>query len=334
MIDLIIRSLCRPGCDRILICPPVYHMYQTSATINDVKTVSILLNAQRGFQLRLPELQQTLASDPSIKICFICTPGNPTGHAIPISDIITILENPHWGGNLVVDEAYIDFSPQSPSAATLVGLYPRLVVLQTLSKAFGLASIRVGFGVACAHLSAVLNNVRKPYAVSGPSLALARAALAEPSLALLDTKLQAVFDQRARLARDLERIPGIRVKGGLDANFVLFEVLRECAGAKNEVGNSGTGQPCNATAGELVRLLRESVGILVRFKGLEHGCEGTIRVSVGKGAENKRFVEQVRALMQHLRVHVASAAGPTTVVPPFSSSIGEPIGAMDLGAIA
>ncbi|KAK0613668.1 histidinol-phosphate aminotransferase [Immersiella caudata] len=333
MIDLIIRCICRPGRDRIVICPPVYHMYQTSAAINDVETIKIPLNTQNSFQLRLPELQQTLSSDPSIKICFICTPGNPTGHAIPIDDIISVLENPNWRGILVVDEAYIDFSPRSPSAAALVGLYPRLVVLQTLSKAFGLASIRVGFTFACPHLCAVLSNVRKPYAVSGPSLSLARVALGEPSLVLLDSQLQAIFDQRARLARDLDRIQGIRVKGGLDANFVLFVVLK-LAGVNSEVGDHSMGRPCNVAAGELVRLLRESAGILVRFKGLEYGCEGGIRVSVGKGAENNRFVEQVSALMKRLRLRATAAAVDTTSMVSLSPMIGEPLGLLDLGAAA
>ncbi|KAG7285711.1 hypothetical protein NEMBOFW57_008004 [Staphylotrichum longicolle] len=224
IIDLLVRSLCRPGHDQIVICPPVYHMYQTTATINDVETISIPLNTQNNFQLRLTALQQALCSDPNIKICFVCTPGNPTGHAISFEDIKAVLDNPGWRGILVVDEAYIDFSPRSPSAVRLVNQYPRLVVLQTLSKAFGLASIRVGFAVACAHLSAILNNVRKPYAISGPSIALAKAALTKPSLAILDAKLMSIFEERSRLARELGRIQGIRVRGGLDANFVLFEV--------------------------------------------------------------------------------------------------------------
>jgi len=334
VIDLVIRCLCRPGHDRIVVCPPVYHMYQTAATINDVATISVPLNPHRNFQLQLSELQQTLSSDRNIKICFICTPGNPTGHAIPIDNIAAILDNPSWRGILVVDEAYIDFSPRSPSAAALIGRYPRLVVLQTLSKAFGLAGIRVGFAIACAHLCAVLNNVRKPYAVGGPSIALARAALAEPSIAVLDAKLQAIFDQRTRLARDLGRIPGIGIKGGLDANFVLFEVLgiAGTASASSEAGGSFN-RPCNAAARELVGLLRHSAGILVRFKGLEHGCEGCIRVSVGKGAENKRFVEQVCLLMKRLRLRAAA----TTTIPavgPFSSIIGDSVGIFHLGAAA
>jgi histidinol-phosphate aminotransferase len=295
MIDLIIRCLCLPGQDRILICPPVYHMYQTSATINDIETVAVPLDSHNCFQLRLPEVQKTLRSDPSIKICFVCNPGNPTGFAIPVRDIQTLLDDPIWRGILVVDEAYIDFSSTTQSVIDLVNRYPRLVVLQTLSKAFGLASIRVGFGVACPHLCAVLNNVKKPYSVSSQSIALAKAALTEQSLALLRVNLRSVAEERARLARALGRIRGIAIRGGMETNFVLFEVFRLCS-ASGEAAR----RPCNASAAGLVSLLRESAGILVRFKGMEYGCEGCVRVSVGNGEENERFVEQVRLLMQFL----------------------------------
>ncbi|KAK0658064.1 pyridoxal phosphate-dependent transferase [Cercophora newfieldiana] len=333
MIDLIIRCVCRPGRDKILICPPVYHMYQTSATINDVATLTVPLLPHRNFQLQLSLLQQTLTSDPTIKICFICTPGNPTGHAILIDDIVAVLENPAWHGILVVDEAYIDFSPHSPSTTTLITRYPRLVVLQTLSKGFGLAGIRVGFAAACSHFSAVLNNVRKPYAVSSLSLLLAKVALSEASIAVLEANLRTVFDLRLRLARDLERIEGVRVKGGLDGNFVLFEVLGDSNSLNggHGFGSHSPPRPCNVVAGELARLLRDLGGVLVRFKGLEHGCEGCIRVSVGTGPENMRFVEKVRLLMQRLRLRAAlpvlAGSIPTTMLE-------ESVGMVNLGAAA
>lgn len=291
LIDLIIRCLCRPGLDRT-ICPPVYHMYHTSATINDVATVILPLDERNGFQLRLAELQHTLSTDQSIRLCFICSPGNPTGHAISIIDIIAILDNPAWRGIVVVDEAYIDFSPTTTSCLGLVARYPRLIVLQTLSKAFGLASIRVGFAVACSHLCEILNRVRKPYAVSGMSITLARAALTESSLSILHGKLEAVRTERSRLAMELCRIDGIgSIRGGLECNFVLFEVL----------GMAGTAaRPCNTTAMWLLEALRDS-SILVRYKGHEHGCEGCIRVTVGNHSENQRILQQVHLLLQSLR---------------------------------
>jgi histidinol-phosphate aminotransferase len=292
VIDLLVRSLCRPGRDRIAICPPVYHMYQTSALINDIATVAIPLQAQHKFQLQLSKLQRTLSSDPAIRLCFICSPGNPTGYAIPVEDITAILENTAWRGILVVDEAYIDFAPEKSSCLYLLKRHPRLVVLQTLSKAFGLAGIRVAFAVACSHLCQILNNVRKPYAISGPSIACAAAALTPASLLTLESQLLSLRSQRSHLAQELEHTRGVAaIRGGIDANFVLFEVYDP---------HSPSGGPCNTVARWLCESLKESCSIFVRYKGDEPGCKGCIRVTVSTEADNQRLLGEIRRLLHQL----------------------------------
>lgn len=142
-IDAFLRCFCRPGKDKILTCPPTYGMYAVSAQVNDVEVVKVALNLESGnFELRPDAINEVLAADPDIKLVYICSPGNPTGALVDPTAVQKILAHPTWNGVVIVDEAYVDFAPDGSSLAPWVAEYPNLVVMQTLSKAFGLAGIR------------------------------------------------------------------------------------------------------------------------------------------------------------------------------------------------
>src|SRR5690606_3252479 len=148
--DMVLRCFCAPGREKILTCPPTYGMYSVSADVNDLAVVKVplLLTEDLTFQLDPPAINKTLSENPDIKIAYFTSPGNPTGNLLRIEDIRAVLANPVWNGIVVVDEAYVDFSPVGSSLAPLVTEYRNLIVMQTLSKAFGLAGIRFGFAFA------------------------------------------------------------------------------------------------------------------------------------------------------------------------------------------
>lgn len=142
-IDALLRCFCRPGVDKILTCPPTYGMYGVSAQVNDVEVVKVDLNLESGnFELRPDAINEVLSNDPNIKLVYICSPGNPTGALVDPEAVKKVLSHPTWNGVVIVDEAYVDFAPDGSSLAPWVVDYPNLVVMQTLSKAFGLAGIR------------------------------------------------------------------------------------------------------------------------------------------------------------------------------------------------
>ncbi|WRT67155.1 uncharacterized protein IL334_004121 [Kwoniella shivajii] len=143
VIDMLYRVLCVPGKDRVMTCPPTYGMYKVTANVNDVGVLEVPLTTEGGrFQLDEKAMNEAFKANPDLKMLFICSPGNPTGTIIPLDAIKRVLENPLFRGVVVVDEAYIDFSPEGSSAANLVNDYANVCVTQTLSKSFGLAAIR------------------------------------------------------------------------------------------------------------------------------------------------------------------------------------------------
>ncbi|KAL8659775.1 MAG: hypothetical protein Q9226_000271, partial [Calogaya cf. arnoldii] len=158
-----------PTHDKILTCPPTYGMYAVSAQVNDVEIVKVPLDPTRGFQLQPEAINAALSSDPAIKLLYITSPGNPTANLLAKSDIQKVLEHPTWNGVVVLDEAYIDFSPDGASLAEWVTEWPNLVVMQTLSKAFGLAGIRLGAAFTSPEIARLLNNLKAPYNISSPT---------------------------------------------------------------------------------------------------------------------------------------------------------------------
>lgn len=289
-IDALLRCFCVPGKDKILTCPPTYGMYSVSAQVNDVEIVKVPLDASNGFHLQPEKINAALTADPSIKLAYICSPGNPTANLIRKEDIRQVLEHPTWNGVVVVDEAYIDFAPEGSSLAEWVTEWPNLVVMQTLSKAFGLAGIRLGVAYTSPEIARLLNSLKAPYNISSPTSALASAALTGPNMAVMRHYREQIIAQRDRLVRELPTIPGVgRFLGGYDANFLLVQIL------------DGEGRPCNVTALAAYEAMAEKRGVVVRFRGKELGCEGCLRITVGTEAEVSKFLQELRVVLGGLR---------------------------------
>lgn len=294
-IDALLRAFCVPGRDTILVCPPTYGMYSVSADVNDVGLVKVPLLPAPGFQLDVPAILAALddaaaAATNHIKLVYLCSPGNPTGALLAKDDVRRVLEHPTWNGIVVLDEAYVDFAGEEASLAEWVAEWPNLVVMQTLSKAFGMAGIRLGAAFAAPDVAGLLNSLKAPYNVSSPTSALASYALSAQGLSAMRTNRAAIVEQRERLIAELPKIPGVgRLRGGKESNFLLYEILNE------------EGMPDNKTALAAYEGLAETKGVVVRFRGKEHGCLGCLRITVGTGTECTRFLEALKKTLAQVR---------------------------------
>ncbi|KAI2618809.1 histidinol-phosphate aminotransferase [Hypoxylon sp. NC1633] len=282
-IDALLRCFCVPGKDRILVCPPTYGMYSVSAQVNDVGLFKVPLLPAPDFGLDKSKVMEALSTEKDIKMIYLCSPGNPTGSLIAKEDVKEILEHPTWNGVVVLDEAYIDFAPDGTSLAEWVAEWPNLVVMQTLSKAFGMAGIRLGVAFSSPPIARLLNSLKAPYNISSPTSALASYVVSEEGLATMRANKDKLQVQRDRLLRELPKIKGVgRLRGGTASNFLLFEML------------NAEGKPDNRTALGVYETLAENKGVVVRFRGKEHGCLGCLRITVGTEAEVTRFLEAIR----------------------------------------
>ena len=268
-----------------------------SAQVNDVGLVKVPLLPAPGFGIDVEAILSTLSGPEStnIKLVYICSPGNPTGSAIPKADIQKILEHPTWNGVVVLDEAYVDFAPKDSSLAEWVTEWPNLVVLQTLSKAFGLAGLRLGAAFTSEPIARLLNSLKAPYNISNPTSEIACQALQQAGLAIMRSNVEKIVTQRNRLLTELPKVKGVgRFRGGAASNFLLVELL-------------GTdGKPDNVTAVKVYEKLAESRGVVVRFRGKEHGCLGCIRITVGTEEEVTRFLQEIDAVLQEVRSNKTS----------------------------
>ncbi|KAI9786285.1 MAG: histidinol-phosphate transaminase [Peltula sp. TS41687] len=292
-IDAVLRCFCRPGQDKLLTCPPTYGMYAVSAHVNDVAVIHVPLDVDDGFALRASEINSKLTAEPNIKAVYICSPGNPTGSVVSKPAVKQILSHPTWNGVVVIDEAYIDFAAPSDSFAQWVLDHPNLIVMQTLSKAFGLAGIRLGVAMTSVPIARLMNNLKAPYNISSPTSALATAALSAENLAVMHEHRAAILAQRDRLLNELLAIPGIgRLRGGTDANYLLVEVLS---------APSGSGKrPSNEVALRVYETLAGRRGVVVRFRGKEFGCQGCLRVTVGTEREVDRFLREIKDVLKEV----------------------------------
>ena len=201
------------------------------------------------------------------KLLFICSPGNPTCKAIPLADIEKVAASTKFQGLVVVDEAYVDFSTEG-SAVSLIQKYPNVVVMQTLSKAFGLAGIRCGFCIGAPDVIQLMNNVKAPYNVN--SLTSEVAVNAMKSIATLEKNIQSILAQRDVVRSKLEAIDFVTKVYPSDSNFLLFRV--------------------KAKAAELYKSMADA-GVVTRFRGNEMHCSECIRVTIGTADENEKFLE-------------------------------------------
>ncbi|KAL2107391.1 hypothetical protein VUR80DRAFT_5287 [Thermomyces stellatus] len=288
-IDAVLRAFCVPGKDRILTCPPTYGMYSVSAQVNDVSLVKVPLLPAPDFGLDVDAILSTLSDERDIKVIYLCSPGNPTGTSLAKEDIARILQHPTWNGIVVIDEAYVDFAPDGTSLAEWVLEWPNLVVMQTLSKAFGMAGIRLGAAFSAPPVASLLNNLKAPYNISSPTSALATYAVTD-GLLEMRSRRDNLLRQRERLVEELPKIPGVgRRRGGLDANFLLYEMV------------NAKGEPDNAVALGVYEKLAETKGVVVRFRGKEHGCLGCLRITVGTEDEVSRFLTALKSALEEVR---------------------------------
>ncbi|KAH7035501.1 pyridoxal phosphate-dependent transferase [Microdochium trichocladiopsis] len=296
-IDALLRCFCVPGKDRILTCPPTYGMYAVSAQVNDISIHKVPLLPAPTFALDTDAVLAALSNEKDIKLVYLCSPGNPTGSLLAKEDVRRVLEHPTWNGIVVLDEAYIDFSPDGASLAEWVAEWPNLVVMQTLSKAFGLAGIRLGAAFTSPPIARLLNSLKAPYNISSPTSALASYAVSEQGLATMRANLAKIVAQRDRLIAELPKIPGVgKLMGGTESNFLLYEIL------------DAQGQPDNVTALKVYETLAEDKGVVVRFRGKEHGCLGCLRITVGTEEEVTRFLESLRRTLAEVNGQGGAAA--------------------------
>ena len=258
-IDLLFRSFCNPGVDNVVLVPPTYGMYQVSANINDVETRNVPLTEE--FQLNLDGIAEAI--DEHTKLIFICSPNNPTGNSIDRADIETVLAN--FSGIVVIDEAYINYSRQKTFIQELTE-YANLVVLQTLSKAWGLAGLRLGMAFASEEIIEVLNKVKPPYNINEATQQLVLKALT--NVEQVNEWIKETLIQRDKLVfglKDLEFVLDIYPS---DANFILVK----------------TTDPRS-----IYNFLVEK-GIIVRDRSKVELCEGCLRITVGTPAENSLLI--------------------------------------------
>ncbi len=259
-IDVLQRVFCEPGADNIVIVPPTYGMYEVSAQINDISIRRVPLT--EDFQLDLPGLEA--AVDGNTKMIFLCSPNNPSGNSLNRSDIEILLNN--YFGIVVIDEAYINFSRQRSFVSDLTE-YPSLVVMQTLSKAWGLAALRVGMCFASTAIIDLMNKVKPPYNINQASQDLVLKALDE--VEQVNEMIRVLVEERKRLEQDLQELAIVKKVYPSDANFLLVKV--------------------EDAAGTYQRLLNE--GIVVRDRSRVILCEDCLRITVGTAAENDALLK-------------------------------------------
>lgn len=216
IIDLCYRVFCNPGKDKALTFTPTYGMYEVSASVNDIKIIKIPLN--ENFQIDLGKTKPYF-SDNNLKLIFICSPNNPTGNCMEISDINYIISN--FNGIVVIDEAYIDFT-EKPSFIKMIDKYPNLIVMQTFSKAFGLAAARVGMAFSNPAILQYFNKLKPPYNISTINQIAALRKL-EKAVEFKSQVLK-IKNEKERLNADLKKLKITEKVYPSDANFILVKV--------------------------------------------------------------------------------------------------------------
>jgi len=262
-IDILYRAFCNPKVDNVVIVPPTYGMYEVSANINDVEVRKVNLTAD--YQLNVDGIAEAL--DQHTKIIFICSPNNPTGNSINPLDIETLLVN--FKGIVVVDEAYINYSKQKSFTYSLPE-FPNLVVLQTLSKAWGLAALRLGLAFASKEIIEVFNKIKPPYNINQATQDLVLAAL--ENIDTVNEWIKQTIQEREILVTNLLALPQVHHITPSDANFILVKF----------------DQP-RALYEHLV-----SKGIIIRDRSKITLCEGSLRITVGTKNDNDRLLTEIR----------------------------------------
>jgi histidinol-phosphate aminotransferase len=263
-IDLLYRAFCEPGRDNVIINPPTYGMYEVSANIQGVEIRRA--NLLENFQLDLEKIESLI--DANTKIIWICSPNNPTGNSIYFQDIEAILNN--FDGIVVADEAYINFARQK-SLITLLNEYPNLVVMQTLSKAWGLAGLRLGMTFASKEIIQIYFKIKPPYNISEPVQELALKAL--ENVDMVNAMIKELVTQREWLENELANVPAVIHIYPSDANFLLVKVKDATSMYQHLINNK----------------------IVVRDRSKVVLCENALRITVGTEKENQLLIQAMKA---------------------------------------
>ncbi|MGB1185507.1 MAG: histidinol-phosphate transaminase [Flavobacteriaceae bacterium] len=265
VLDLIFRAFCIPNQDKIIVMPPTYGMYRVLANINCISLDEVSLN--NDFQLDTKDILNQISSQ--TKAIFLCSPNNPSGNSFRRGDILTLLQS--FTGLLVIDEAYIDFSTQKSLASDLPS-YPNLIITQTLSKAYGLAGIRLGICMASEEIINILNKIKPPYNIN--SLTQERAISALEDWDTTQRQITQLIAERKGLFAQLEKISFVEKVYPSDANFLLVRV-----------------DDANKRYAQLIQN-----NIVVRNRSKQVGCENCVRLSVGTPQENQILIETLNRL--------------------------------------
>lgn len=263
-IDLLVRVFCRPGVDRVLICPPCFGMYALAARIQGAAVVEAPLIERDGDWQPPPDLAGRAAG---CRIAFLCSPNNPTGNLVPAETVRAVAAATIDFGLVVIDEAYVEFAPDTAMLA-LQAEFPNLVVLRTLSKAHALAGCRIGAVIADPEIIDLLRRIIAPYPLPTPTVAAAMQALAPGALARARTQIIEIDAQKQRLCSALRALPTVRALWPGAANFVLIRVA------------DGPGLVGAAAA----------AGIRLRDQSTQPGLENCVRITVGAPAENDALI--------------------------------------------
>lgn len=259
-IDVLMRVFCEPREDNVVAIAPSYGMYKVAAAINDVE----MREVQLGEEFSLPVEELLAATDEHTKMIFLCSPNNPTGNSFPREKMMQVVEQ--FDGIVVVDEAYIDFA-EAESLKGEIAQHPNLVVLQTMSKAWAMAGLRVGLALAAERVVELMSEVKYPYNINVATMAIVEELLRQP----IDDKVAEIRQQRALAEAALKQSTVVEKIYPSDANFLLVKV---------------------ADADAMYDFLI-SKGIIVRNRNRVKGCEGCLRMTIGMPEENEALLKSI-----------------------------------------
>lgn len=267
-IDLLIRCFCRPGVDEIVICPPTFGMYEVYANIQNAGIVEIPLDAEKAFALPVDAI--VAAWRATSRLVFVTTPNNPTGHSLDIDDIRSLTESLAGRGIVVIDAAYVEFA--DPDAIMALLRYDNVVILRTMSKAYGLAGARCGSLIGDPRIIELVGKVMPPYALPTPSNESALAALANESFIVMPERIQTLCAQRDAMAEALDGLQCVRRVWPSEANFLLVEFIDPAA----------------------ILRVAESAGYLLRDFSQQATTRNCLRITIGDENDNQALLQAIR----------------------------------------
>lgn len=264
VLDLLYRAFCEPNRDNVITLPPTYGMYGVLADLNAIENREVVLS--KDFQPNVDEILNRV--NEKTKIIFLCSPNNPTGNSFDDESVFKLLKK--FNGLIVIDEAYIDFSKHESWLGQLA-IYPNLVIIQTLSKAYAMAGLRIGILYASVEITTVLNIIKPPYNINTLSQETAIKKLEQNTF---DFQVKKIISERERLIKELNTIPFIKFVFPTDANFILVQVDDAEKRYKQLIDN----------------------GIVIRNRSSHALCDNCIRITVGAKEENSKLIEILKSV--------------------------------------